>query len=176
MTIGPVQLLVIGFDQPNFTGEILDELDRLRASDTVKVIDAMVVYKDADGTLEAAHLSNLSEDEAAEFGATIGALIGLGFDGEDGAEAGAEVGAAAAVEGIDLVEGAADWDVLEEIPADSAAALILLEHHWAVPFRDAVARAGGFRISDGFISPLDLVEIGLLEREEVDAHALEQTA
>jgi hypothetical protein len=52
------------------------------------------------------------------------------------------------------------WDVLEEIPNDSAAALILLEHHWAVPLRDASVRAGGFRISDGFISPLDLVEIG----------------
>ena len=42
-----------------------------------------------------------------------------------------------------------------------AAALILLEHQWAVPLRDAVVSAGGYRISDGFISPLDLVEIGL---------------
>ena len=51
---------------------------------------------------------------------------------------------------------------------------VLLEHHWAVPLRDAIARAGGFRISDGFISPLDLVEIGLASREEADAlHALE---
>jgi hypothetical protein len=45
------------------------------------------------------------------------------------------------------------WDVLEDIPKDSAAALILIEHHWAVPLRDAIARAGGFRPSDGFISP-----------------------
>ena len=56
--------------------------------------------------------------------------------------------------------------MLEDIPNDSAAALVLLEHHWAVPLRDAIARAGGFRISDGFISPLDLVEIGLLTAEE----------
>jgi len=34
-------------------------------------------------------------------------------------------------------------------------------------------RAGGYRISDGFISPLDLIEIGLLAREEMDQHALE---
>ena len=66
------------------------------------------------------------------------------------------------------------WDVLEEIPNDSAAALILLEHHWAVPLRDAVVRAGGFRVSDGFISPLDLVEIGLLTRAEAEElHAVE---
>jgi len=66
------------------------------------------------------------------------------------------------------------WDVIEDIPNDSAAALLLLEHHWAVPLRDAVARAGGFRISDGFISPLDLVEIGLVSSEEAqELHALE---
>jgi hypothetical protein len=66
------------------------------------------------------------------------------------------------------------WDVLEDISNDSAAALILIEHHWAVPLRDAIARAGGFRLSDGFISPLDLVEIGLLEAEEAkELHAME---
>ena len=64
--------------------------------------------------------------------------------------------------------------MLEDIPNDSAAALVLIEHHWAVPLRDAVASAGGFRIADGFISPLDLVEIGLAAAEEAaQLHALE---
>ena len=64
--------------------------------------------------------------------------------------------------------------MLEDIPDDSAAALILLEHRWAVPLRDAIARAGGFLISDGFISPLDPVEIGLLSAEEAqELHHLE---
>ena len=73
--------------------------------------------------------------------------------------------------------GGEEWDVIDEIPNDSAAALILLEHHWAVPLRDAVARAGGFRISDAFISPLDLVEIGLASAEEAnELHAMEQAA
>jgi hypothetical protein len=64
--------------------------------------------------------------------------------------------------------------VLEDTPNDSAAALVLLEHHWAVPLRDAVIRAGGFRISDGFISPLDLVGIGLVSAEEAqEMHDLE---
>jgi hypothetical protein len=44
--------------------------------------------------------------------------------------------------------------------------LVLIEHHWTVPLRDAVARAGGFRLSDAFISPLDLVGIGLVSAEE----------
>jgi hypothetical protein len=100
-------------------------------------------------------------------------LIGLGIEGEEGMEAGALAGAEAAAEGVHALREE-DWDVLEDIPNDSAAALVLLEHHWAVPLRDAIARAGGFRISDGFISPLDLVEIGLLSAEEAkQLHALE---
>jgi uncharacterized membrane protein len=174
MAIGPVQLLVLGFNHPNFHGEVIAELERLRASDTVRVIDALAVHKDADGELEVAHLSNLTTDEAIELGSKVGALIGLGIEGEDGLEAGAEAGAVAAADGVELFSDEQAWDVLADIPNDSAAALLLIEHHWAVPLRDAIARAGGFRLSDGFISPLDLVAIGLLEADEAkDLHDLE---
>jgi uncharacterized membrane protein len=174
MAIGPVQLIVLGFSHPNFHGEVIAELERLHENGMVKVIDSLAVYKDADGELEVEHLSNLTQEEAIEVGSKIGALIGLGIAGEEGMEAGAEAGAEqAADEGISVF-GGEEWDVLEDIPNDSAAALLLLEHHWAVPLRDAIARAGGFRVSDGFISPLDLVEIGLMTREEAeDLHALE---
>jgi len=174
MAIGPVQLIVLGFDHPNFHGEIIAELERLRESDTVRVIDALAVYKDAEGELEVEHLSNLSQEEAIELGSKVGALIGLGIDGEEGFAAGAAAGAAAGEDGIEVFSEDDAWDVVEEIPNDSAAALVLIEHHWAIPLRDAVARAGGFRISDGFISPLDLVEIGLVSAEEArELHALE---
>jgi uncharacterized membrane protein len=175
MAIGPVQLIVLGFSHPNFHGEVIAELERLHENGMVRVIDSLAVYKDADGDLEVEHLSNLTEAEAIEVGSKIGALIGLGIDGEEGMEAGAEAGAEqAAEEGINVFSGAEEWDVLEDIPNDSAAALILLEHHWAVPLRDAIARANGFRISDGFISPLDLVGIGLMTAEEAeDLHAME---
>jgi uncharacterized membrane protein len=174
MAIGPVQLIVLGFSHPDFHGEIIAELERLRESDTVRVIDSLAVYKDADGNLEVEHLSNLSTDEAIELGSKIGALIGLGIEGEEGAEAGAIAGAEAAADGVQVFSEQEAWDVLEDIPNDSAAALVLLEHHWAVPLRDAIARAGGFRISDGFISPLDLVDIGLVSAEEAkELHAIE---
>ena len=173
MAIGPVQLIVLGFNHPEFHGEIIAELERLRESDTVRVIDSLAVHKDADGQLEVKHLSNLSDDEAIELGSKVAALIGLGIEGEEGMEAGAALGAEAGADGIDVFSGD-EWDVIEDIPNDSAAALILLEHHWAVPLRDAIVRAGGFRLSDGFISPLDLVEIGLLSREEAEElHAIE---
>jgi uncharacterized membrane protein len=174
MAIGPVQLLVLGFNHPNFHGEVIEELERLRESDTVRVIDALAVHKDADGEIEVAHLSNLTLDEAVELGSKVGALIGLGIEGEEGMEKGAEAGAEAAADGFQVFDDEDAWDVLEDIPNDSAAALVLIEHHWAVPLRDAIARAGGFRLSDGFISPLDLVTIGLMSAEDAkELHALE---
>ncbi len=177
MAIGPVQLIVLGFTHPDFHGEIIAELERLRESDTVRVIDALAVYKTAAGEIEVEHLSNLSQDEAIELGSKVGALIGLGIEGEEGAEEGALAGAEAGADGIKVFDEEAEWDVIEDIPNDSAAALVLLEHHWAVPLRDAIARAGGFRISDGFISPLDLVGIGLMTGEEArELHAMETAA
>jgi uncharacterized membrane protein len=174
MAIGPVQLIVLGFEHPEFHGEIIAELERLKEKDTVRVIDALAVHKDADGEIEVVHLSNLTKDEAIELGSKVGALVGLGIEGEEGMHAGAEAGAEAAADGISVFSDEEAWDVIEEIPNDSAAALLLIEHHWAVPLRDAIARAGGHRISDGFISPLDLVEIGLVSAEEARAlHDLE---
>jgi uncharacterized membrane protein len=173
MAIGPVQLIVLGFNHPNFHGEVIAELERLRANDSVRVIDSLAVYKDAKGEIEVEHLSNLTQEEAIELGSKVGALVGLGIEGEEGIDAGAEAGAAAAADGIDVFSGD-EWDVIDEIPNDSAAALILIEHHWAVPLRDAIFRAGGFRIADAFISPLDLVEIGLTTAEEAqELHAMD---
>src|SRR6266516_3937532 len=149
MTIGPVQLVVLGFRHPNFQGEVIAELERLRQNDAVRVIDALAVYKDRTGEIE----------------------------GEEGARAGAEAGAEAAARGTRVFSDETAWDVLDDIPNDSAAALLLLEHHWAVPLRDAIARAGGFRVSDGFISPFDLVEIGLISAEEAkELHEMETAA
>jgi|SRR5215207_6475174 len=179
VAIGPVQLIVLGFEHPEFHGEIIAELERLKESDTVRVIDALAVHKDADGEIEVAHLSNLTKDEAIELGSKVGALIGLGIEGEEGMEAGAVAGAEAVAEGngVHVFSDEEAWDVLEDIPNDSAAALLLIEHHWAVPLRDAIARANGYRISDGFISPPDLVEIGLISAEEArELHSAESRA
>lgn len=166
MTIGPVQLILLGFPRPDFRGEVIAELERLRASNTVRVIDSLAVYKDKHGEITTEHLSNLTQQEAIELGSKVGALIGLGFEGEAGMEAGARMGAAAGADGVHILDNEDVWDVLADVPNDSAAALLLIEHHWAVPLRDAIGRAGGFRISDAYVSPFDLVGIGLLGAEE----------
>jgi uncharacterized membrane protein len=171
MAIGPVQLLVLGFKQPNFQGEIREELDRLRDNDLVRVIDALGVRKDADGNVDVLHESQLSGEEQAAFGALVGGLIGLGAAGQEGFEIGAERGAEAVAERGGVLDDETAWDVLEEIPPDSAGLLVLLEHRWAIPLRDAIARTGGFRLASEFISPLDLVAIGLVGAEEAAALA-----
>lgn len=174
MAIGPVQLIVLGFAHPNFHGEVIAELENLRKGGTIRVIDALAVYKDVTGGIEVEHLSNLSTEEAVELGSKVGALVGLGIEGEGGIEAGAAWGAEAAKEGVGVFGDADAWDVLAEIPNDSAAALLLIEHHWAVPLRNSIARAGGFRLADSFISPFDLIDIGMLTAEEAkELHELE---
>ena len=91
MAIGPVQLIVLGFTHPDFHGEVIEELEKLRESDMVRVIDSLAVYKDAEGEIEVMHLSNLSKEEAVELGSKVAALIGLGIEGEEGFEKGASL-------------------------------------------------------------------------------------
>jgi uncharacterized membrane protein len=169
MAIGPVQLITLGFEHPDFTGEVLKEFDRLRDDDTVRIIDALVVFKDADGDVAVIETSQLDQESAMEFGATVGALVGLGAAGEEGAEAGAVLGAEAAEDGLDVFDDDDVWDVLEELPLDAAAALVLLEHRWAIPLRDKLAAAGGYPIGAGMITPIDLMEIGLITALEAES-------
>jgi uncharacterized membrane protein len=78
MALGPVQLLVLGFDAPDFSGKVLAELERLRASDVVRVLDLLVVHKGADGVVERFHHSDLDPDA----GAVVEALLGFDAAGD----------------------------------------------------------------------------------------------
>jgi uncharacterized membrane protein len=166
MAIGPVQLLVVSFDKPDFSGEILAELNRLRENHVIRLIDALAVEKNRDGTLVALQWSDLSIEEAEGLGATVGALLGLGAGGEAGVEAGAIAGMEAGSDGH-LIDESEVWDVADSIEPGSAAAIALIEHVWAVPLRAAIAKAGGVAVSDEWVHPLDLLEIGLLAADEL---------
>jgi uncharacterized membrane protein len=162
--IGPVQLLVVGFEQPNFRGEVLAELRKLSEHDVVRVIDILVVHKDAEGEVQTRQISDLSENEAQELGELVKALIGLGEIAGGDAEGAAQLWASeqAGISEEDLI------DVLAEIPADTAVAIALLEHRWAIPLREAIVAAGGFPILDTWVHPRDLVEVGLLAAAEAE--------
>ena len=168
MSIGPVQLIVLGFEHPRFRSAIATELERLDANGAVRLIDALAVHKDAEGELEVEHLSTSPDAEASSLGRIVGALVGIAVEDEPVLDAAVAETAGGERE---------PWDVVEEIPKGSGAALILVEHHWAAPLREVISGAGGFRIGDGFISPLDLVEIGLVSPQEAAAlHEIETGA
>jgi uncharacterized membrane protein len=163
---GPVQILVVGFGGTTFQGEILPELQRLRDADLIRVVDLVVVAKDADGEIVGVELSDLTGEETMELGAIAGALIGLGADGDEGIELGAEAGAEATEDGF-LGEETM-WSIADVIPAGTTAAVALLEHRWAIPLRDAIRRAGGVPLADSWIHPEDLIAIGAASAEAAD--------
>jgi hypothetical protein len=144
MALGPVQLLVVGFDRPDFRGDALAELERLRASDVVRVIDLLVVHKGSDGAVQRLAHSDLTAGEGA--GAVVGALIGLGEANDDPAPAGEEL-----------------WSLEDLIPNGSAAAIALVEHRWASGVRGAIQAAGGMPLADAWIHPADLAAAGLTD-------------
>jgi uncharacterized membrane protein len=161
MTIGPLQLLVFGFVDPQLDGSVFGTLAEASASGMIKVVDVLGVYKDADGTILAAQASDLSEDEAMIYGAWVGALIGLGAGGEAGAEIGAVAGA---IHAMDEYEYGIDADglatIAEDIPPGGAGMLLVIEHTWAIPLRDALLASGGIMIAQDFLSPETLIAVG----------------
>lgn len=159
MEFGPVQMLVLEFDHDRLKGEILPELERLREKDIIRLVDLVVVEKSQTGEVTALETSDLTADEATEYGALIGALVGFGAAGEEGAVMGAAAGAGAAQDG-GLDNDAETWFVADVIPPGSIAAIALIEHRWAIPLRDAVSRAGGVALADEWIHPEDLVALG----------------
>ena len=157
MALGPVQLLTVGFDEPNFTGAIMDEFKRLREHDIVRLVDVLIVAKDDDGNVTQLEVSDLPELE--EYGALAGALLGLGAAGEAGIEAGAEIGAEAMADGR-MYDPEEVWVLADQIPPGMVAAIVMLEHRWAIPLRDAITGAGGAVLVDEWIHPEDLVRYG----------------
>ncbi len=169
-TFGPVQMLVVGFERERFTGEIMPELTRLGDEGLIRLIDLLVVTKHENGEIESIQTSDLSKDEAMEFGAIVGALIGLGEGGEEEVERAAVLGAAELEDGH-VFDETQVWYLGDAIPNGSSAAIALIEHRWAIPLRDKIAAAGGFALADEWIHPADLIAIGLKAAEKDAAGA-----
>lgn len=158
---GPVQIVVVGFDDLKFQGDILPELRRLRDLEIIRLVGMMIIAKSGGGELVQVKASDLTQEESAQLTAMAGALVGVGAAGEEGIEpvgrAGAQVG-----EVRGFLGGEQTWSVAEVIPANTMAVVALLEHRWAIPLREAVLRAGGATLADAWIHPDDLVLYGAL--------------
>jgi Family of unknown function (DUF6325) len=158
MGLGPVQLLVVGFgEDAKFTGAALDELHRLTEHDIVRLVDLLVVAKDADGRVSQVEIAD--RPELQRYGALAGALLGLGAAGEEGAIAGAEEGAEVTAGGK-MYDPEEVWLLADAIPPGMTAAIGLLEHRWAIPLRDAIQDNDGVILADEWIHPEDLVRYG----------------
>jgi uncharacterized membrane protein len=159
MTVGPIEIFVIAFEDPQFHGEIRAELERLRDGDIIRLVDLLAVRMTEDGVIEAIQRSDLDADEALAFGAAVGALIGLGAGGEDGMALGAVWGLRELADGH-VFDDEDKWRVADSIQPGEGALIALVEHRWAVPVRDAVRRAGGTAVAARWVSESDLVRLG----------------
>jgi hypothetical protein len=137
---GPVQVLVVGFDQPTFSGEVLAEFARLRDAGIVRLVDLLVVSRTEDGALETVEVS---EGVASELGALAAEVLAL----PEGADAEADVAE---------IDSASSWSLADAIPIGSTAAVALIEHLWAVPLSAAIQQAGGTLLEETWLAPPDV--------------------
>jgi hypothetical protein len=147
---------VIGFDDPSTKVVIREALGRLRDDDSARLIDAVIVEKHADGSVEELEYADFVYDQSPEKGALVGALIGLGTQiAEEGRfDPGLEVEAPGGTRPGDT------WFVEDAIPAGSAAIIALVEHRWAIQLCDAISETGGVHLADAWVHPADLAEVG----------------
>lgn len=165
MTLGPVQFVAYGFDRiDQFRGQILDELDRLEATGAIRVLDLLLLAKEDNGDLVVLELDDDAAD-ASEGGEDSGPVIEvgdvlatlLGFDLEAGGDGSGEAS------GDDTVAGVSREEILtvaDGLEPGTAAGILLVEHRWAIGFRDAIVEAGGAPLLQGFLTPDALALIG----------------
>jgi hypothetical protein len=142
--LGPVDYLIVEFPagHQNFTGEGAAELVRLHDAGIIRIMDILILAKDADGSVEAQELSDFE---------ALGELARI------------ETQLAQTLAADDVAYLAAAMD-----PGSVAAALVY-ENVWAAPFASAMRRAGGQLIANGRI-PIQAL-IAAVEADEAEAIA-----
>ena len=135
---GPVQVLVVGFDNPTFSGEVLTEFTRLRAAGIVRLIDLLIVTRTEDGTLE-----TLEAPEATAASDLGGLAAGVLSQPDDASTVQTDVAD---------VDATAMWSLADAIPVGGTAAVALIEHLWADPLSAAIQRAGGTLLEETWLA------------------------
>lgn len=145
MALGPLDFVVLDFPGNQFKGEILPELNAIRASGVVRLVDLIFILKDQQGHITITEASDLKGEDAQRYRQLTGDLSGL-LTQED-------------------IERAANG-----IPLNSSAAFILFEHTWAVGLRDAIRRAGGSVLTHERVDPqvVDMVSDDLAAPAHID--------
>lgn len=149
---GPVQVLVVGFDRPTFSGQVLTEFTRLREAGIVRLVDLLVVSRTEEGAFETLPLP---EGVEADFGDLAARVLGqTESSGEPAAQA-------------TEIDDASMWSLTDAIPIGGTAAVALIEHTWAAPLSEAIQRAGGIFLDETWLAREDreLLEALIAERQ-----------
>jgi uncharacterized membrane protein len=161
--LGPIQMLTVAFPGNRFRGDILPELDRLKSDRVVRVIDMLIVRKDAEGNVMVGTASDLDFEEATALGSYLGALAGFAAAGPAGAERGAIAGAAELADGHIFDEDDV-FRVTQALDRSTTAIMVLLEHVWARKLLDAVGRASGIELMNEWIDHDAVLSMGPVSR------------
>ena len=146
---GPVQVVVVGFERPAFSGEVMAELDRLGQAGTVRLLDVLLLARADDGTFETLPMPTSSSPGLGILAAEI--LGGADPSAEDASEP----------------PDGSGWSLADAIPAGGTAAVALIEHLWAAPLRDAIQRSGGTALEEIWLAREDVERLtGLMEQRE----------
>ena len=132
MSIGPVEYIAIAFPGNKFSGEIVPAIQELQDSGTIRVLDLVIITKDADGNVAAIELSEASPEQGA-------ALAVLGVENKN-------------LLGEEDIE-----DIGSALDPNSTAALMIWENVWAARFAKSLRDADGILVANGRI-PVALVE------------------
>jgi uncharacterized membrane protein len=161
MKVGPIQVIVFGFDRSDqFRGEALEELANLRGRGMIRLIDLFVAVKEPSGRLTVVDMNDLTEEETVEFGRVIGSLLGTSEVPAVAALAAAEQRTlAAAAQSIGL-DARSLQQVVEHLEPGKAFAILMFEHTWAIPLRDAIRRTGGVPLAQAFLTQESLMMVG----------------
>jgi uncharacterized membrane protein len=158
---GPISLLAIGFPEiKNLDGALIKELLKLSDAYIIKIIGLMAISKDGKGKVKSVQLTEFSDEERVRLGAAIGALIGFGAAGKEGADAGANAGAEAAYYKEFGLNKEQIKNIAKDMPNGTAAGFLLIEHLWAKTFKELAMEKHGVVLANGFISPASLVALG----------------
>jgi uncharacterized membrane protein len=158
---GPVQLFLIGLDNEKMQGQVSRELHRASEKGDIRVLDALAIQKTNDGAIITLGGSDLTPEQRMEYGAIVGALMGYGATGTDeGIEAGAEVGADRFASHNFGLSADDVQSIADDIPPGTTGVIVLIEHLWALPLKDAVEQAGGVVLAQGMVRPETLMALG----------------
>lgn len=141
-----IELLVITFDEKQSAGQVLAELKAMDRKETLNILNAVALRKDANGQVTATDDGDLHAGGGALFGALVGAMIGL-LGGPGGAVVGAAAGAitgGVTAAGMDLGFSNETIEALQDsLAPNESGILALVEPEWVDLFSSEVRTRGG---------------------------------